>query len=113
MASKMDITTYRGNIINGEFVPTPTTRHSIDSHPAGRAYNTVKQRWVDLDYWNEEWGTMPGMINGVVPCIFCLVSLHDYNTFASTSASVTAAEKPGHAVLPLRSASVAVATSPV
>ncbi|KAJ3539971.1 hypothetical protein NM208_g5265 [Fusarium decemcellulare] len=30
MATKFDTTIYPGNIINGEFVPTPTTRHSID-----------------------------------------------------------------------------------
>ncbi|KAF4463659.1 aldehyde dehydrogenase [Fusarium albosuccineum] len=30
MAAKFDTTIYPGNIINGEFVPTPTTRHSID-----------------------------------------------------------------------------------
>ncbi|KAM5341171.1 hypothetical protein ACJ41O_015280 [Fusarium nematophilum] len=30
MAAKIDFTTYPGNIINGEFLSTPTTRHSID-----------------------------------------------------------------------------------
>ncbi|KAK0707443.1 hypothetical protein B0H67DRAFT_647629 [Lasiosphaeris hirsuta] len=26
-----------------------------------RAYNRVKQRWIEIGYWNEAWGVLPGM----------------------------------------------------
>jgi acyl-CoA reductase-like NAD-dependent aldehyde dehydrogenase len=49
MAAKMDITTYPGNIINGEFVPTPTTRHSIDPATGQPLYEVPVARKEDLD----------------------------------------------------------------
>ncbi|KAL2016935.1 hypothetical protein VTK56DRAFT_2852 [Thermocarpiscus australiensis] len=49
MASKIDITTYPGNIINGEFVPTPTTRHSIDPATGEPLYEVPVARKEDLD----------------------------------------------------------------
>ncbi|KAK4194298.1 mitochondrial aldehyde dehydrogenase 5 [Triangularia verruculosa] len=45
----MDITTYPGNIINGEFVPTPTTRHSIDPATGEPLYEVPVARKEDLD----------------------------------------------------------------
>lgn len=49
MASKIDITTYNGNIINGAFVPTPTTRHSIDPATGEPLYEVPVARKEDLD----------------------------------------------------------------
>jgi len=48
MTPKMDITTYPGNIINGEFVPTPTTRHSIDPATGEPLYEVPVARKEDL-----------------------------------------------------------------
>jgi acyl-CoA reductase-like NAD-dependent aldehyde dehydrogenase len=41
--------TYPGNIINGEFVPTPTTRHSIDPATGEPLYEVPVARKEDLD----------------------------------------------------------------
>ncbi|KAL2173599.1 aldehyde dehydrogenase-like protein [Thermothelomyces heterothallicus CBS 202.75] len=49
MAPKIDITAYPGNIINGEFVPTPTTRHSIDPATGEPLYEVPVARREDLD----------------------------------------------------------------
>ncbi|KAK0633797.1 aldehyde dehydrogenase-like protein [Immersiella caudata] len=49
MASKIDITAYKGNIINGEFVPTPATRHSIDPATGEPLYEVPVAREEDLD----------------------------------------------------------------
>ncbi|KAB5545553.1 aldehyde dehydrogenase-like protein [Coniochaeta sp. 2T2.1] len=49
MAPKFDITTYNGNIINNEFVPTPTTRHSIDPATGEPLYEVPVARQSDLD----------------------------------------------------------------
>ncbi|KAK4451117.1 aldehyde dehydrogenase [Podospora aff. communis PSN243] len=49
MVSKIDITAYKGNIINGQFVPTPTTRHSIDPATGEPLYEVPVARKEDLD----------------------------------------------------------------
>ncbi|KAL2140337.1 hypothetical protein VTI28DRAFT_3981 [Corynascus sepedonium] len=49
MAPKIDITTYPGNIINNEFVPTPTTRHSVDPATGEALYEVPVARKEDLD----------------------------------------------------------------
>lgn len=49
MASKLDIESYPGNIINNEFVPTPTTRHSIDPATGEALYEVPVSRKEDLD----------------------------------------------------------------
>ncbi|OIW30388.1 aldehyde dehydrogenase-like protein [Coniochaeta ligniaria NRRL 30616] len=49
MASKIDITTYNGNIINGAFVSTPTTRHSIDPATGEPLYEVPVASKADLE----------------------------------------------------------------
>ncbi|KAJ4303914.1 hypothetical protein N0V88_001514 [Collariella sp. IMI 366227] len=49
MAPSIDITTYPGNIINNQFVPTPTTRHSIDPATGSPLYPVPVARKEDLD----------------------------------------------------------------
>ncbi|KAL2157912.1 hypothetical protein VTH06DRAFT_4967 [Thermothelomyces fergusii] len=49
MAPKIDITTYPGNIIHGRFVPTPTTRHSIDPATGEPLFEVPVARREDLD----------------------------------------------------------------
>ncbi|KAG9257139.1 aldehyde dehydrogenase-like protein [Emericellopsis atlantica] len=49
MASKINIETYPGNIINNEFVSTPTTRHSIDPATGKPLYEVPVARKEDLD----------------------------------------------------------------
>ncbi|KAF2199026.1 aldehyde dehydrogenase-like protein [Delitschia confertaspora ATCC 74209] len=49
MAPKIDIKTYPGNIINNKFVPTPSTRHSIDPATAEPLYEVPIARKEDLD----------------------------------------------------------------
>lgn len=49
MSSKFDIETYPGNIINNEFVSTPTTRHSIDPATDKPLYEVPVARKEDLD----------------------------------------------------------------
>ncbi|KAH8172304.1 aldehyde dehydrogenase family protein [Sarocladium implicatum] len=49
MAPTIDITSYRGNIIHGEFVPTPETRHSINPSTAESLYEVPVARREDLD----------------------------------------------------------------
>lgn len=48
-APKLDITRYPGNIINGDFVPTPKTRHSIDPATGKTLYEVPIAREEDLD----------------------------------------------------------------
>lgn len=43
------VQTYPGNIINNEFVPTPTTRHSIDPATGKPLYDVPVARKEDLD----------------------------------------------------------------
>ena len=49
MASKLDIKTYLGNVINNQLVPTPTTRHSIDPATGQPLYEVPVARKEDLD----------------------------------------------------------------
>ncbi|KAJ7336720.1 aldehyde dehydrogenase-like protein [Mycena albidolilacea] len=49
MAAQLDVKTYPGNIINGQFVPTPTTRHSIDPATGEPLYKVPVARREDLD----------------------------------------------------------------
>ncbi|KAH8885285.1 aldehyde dehydrogenase-like protein [Thozetella sp. PMI_491] len=49
MAPKIDITTYPGNIINGKFAPSPTTRHSINPANAEPLYEVPVAASADLD----------------------------------------------------------------
>jgi len=49
MSQKFDISTYPGNIINNEFVPTPKTRHSIDPATGEPLYEVPIAREEDLD----------------------------------------------------------------
>ncbi|EMR63992.1 putative aldehyde dehydrogenase protein [Eutypa lata UCREL1] len=49
MAAKIDIKTYPGNIINNEFVPTPSTRHSIDPATGEPLHEVPVARREDLD----------------------------------------------------------------
>ncbi|KAK0390095.1 hypothetical protein NLU13_3668 [Sarocladium strictum] len=49
MASTIDITSYKGNIINGQFVTTPATRHSIDPATAEPLYEVPVAGREDLD----------------------------------------------------------------
>jgi acyl-CoA reductase-like NAD-dependent aldehyde dehydrogenase len=46
---KCSLQTYKGNIINGEFRPTPTTRHSIDPATSEPLYEVPVARQEDLD----------------------------------------------------------------
>ncbi|KAJ4372614.1 hypothetical protein N0V86_007976 [Didymella sp. IMI 355093] len=48
-ASKLDIETYKGNIINNEIVPTPETRHSINPATGKALYEVPVARREDLD----------------------------------------------------------------
>ncbi|KAF2256743.1 aldehyde dehydrogenase [Trematosphaeria pertusa] len=49
MASKVDIKTYPGIIINAKFIPTTTTRHSIDPATGDPLYEVPIARKQDLD----------------------------------------------------------------
>jgi acyl-CoA reductase-like NAD-dependent aldehyde dehydrogenase len=49
MASKLDTETYPGNIINNTFVPTPTTRHSVNPATNKPLYEVPIARETDLD----------------------------------------------------------------
>jgi len=49
MASKLDIKTYLGNVINNQLVPTPTTRHSINPATGQPLYEVPVARTEDLD----------------------------------------------------------------
>ncbi|KAH8674260.1 aldehyde dehydrogenase-like protein [Xylariales sp. PMI_506] len=49
MATNIDIKTYPGNIINGEFVPTPTTRHSFNPATDEPLYEVPVAQKKDLD----------------------------------------------------------------
>ncbi|KAM7187283.1 aldehyde dehydrogenase [Naviculisporaceae sp. PSN 640] len=49
MATKIDITTYPGNIINGQFLSTQTTRHSIDPATSQPLYEVPVATKQDLD----------------------------------------------------------------
>lgn len=49
MAPKLDIESYPGNIINNEFVSTPTTRHSINPATGDALYEVPVARKDDLD----------------------------------------------------------------
>ncbi|KAL2127464.1 hypothetical protein VTI74DRAFT_10690 [Chaetomium olivicolor] len=48
-STKIDITTYPGNIINNDFVSTPTSRHSIDPAIGEPLYEVPVARKEDLD----------------------------------------------------------------
>ncbi|KAK4209619.1 aldehyde dehydrogenase [Rhypophila decipiens] len=49
MARKIDIATYPGNVVNGEFIPTATTRHSIDPATGAPLYEVPVASKQDLD----------------------------------------------------------------
>lgn len=49
MALKLDTTTYPGNIINNQFVPTPETRRSVDPATEKPLYAVPVAREEDLD----------------------------------------------------------------
>ncbi|KAJ6584965.1 aldehyde dehydrogenase-like protein [Mycena capillaripes] len=49
MAPQIDITSYPGNIINGQFVPTSKTRHSIDPATEEALYEVPVATKEDLD----------------------------------------------------------------
>ncbi|CAM1507400.1 Fc.00g070410.m01.CDS01 [Cosmosporella sp. VM-42] len=49
MASSFDIKSYPGNIINGQFVPTTSTRHSIDPATAEPLWEVPIATKEDLD----------------------------------------------------------------
>jgi acyl-CoA reductase-like NAD-dependent aldehyde dehydrogenase len=49
MAAGLDTEIYPGNIINNDFVPTPTTRHSIDPATRKPLYEVPVAREEDLD----------------------------------------------------------------